>query len=65
MELPLKISLRPPAEAGSSLADFSILKMEAIRSYETSVDARSIQRHTPKDEIIQAAACFSSPSYTL
>jgi hypothetical protein len=30
-------SLQPPAQAGSSLADFSTLKMEAIRSSKTSV----------------------------
>jgi hypothetical protein len=29
--------LQPPAHAGSSLADFSSLKMEAMRSFETSV----------------------------
>jgi hypothetical protein len=28
---------QPPAHAGSSFADFSTLKMEAIRSSETSV----------------------------
>jgi hypothetical protein len=28
--------LQPPVHAGSSLADFSTLKMEAIRSFETS-----------------------------
>jgi hypothetical protein len=34
--LPVAASLQPPAHAGSSLADFSTLKMEAIRSSETS-----------------------------
>jgi hypothetical protein len=33
--------LQPPAHAGSSLADFSTLKMEAIRSSETSIHTRS------------------------
>jgi hypothetical protein len=37
--------LQPPAHAGSSLADFSALKMEAIRSSETSVHTRSTRRH--------------------
>jgi hypothetical protein len=41
-------SLLLPAHAGSSLADFlilsSTLKMEAIRSSETSVNAISLQR---------------------
>jgi hypothetical protein len=31
--------------AGSPVADFSTMKMEAIRSSETSVDAKSTQRH--------------------
>jgi hypothetical protein len=30
--------LQPPADAGSPLADFSTLKMKAMRSSETSVD---------------------------
>jgi hypothetical protein len=42
-------SLQPPANAGSSLADFSTLKMEAIRSSETSVHTRSTQFHIPEN----------------
>jgi hypothetical protein len=38
--------------AGSSLADFSPLKMEAIRSSETSVHTRSTRRHIPEDGIL-------------
>jgi hypothetical protein len=34
----LLLSLQPPADAGSPLANFSTLKLEAIRSPETSVD---------------------------
>jgi hypothetical protein len=45
------VSLQPPAHASSSLVDFSTLKMEAIRSSETSVHARSTQRHIPEDDI--------------
>jgi hypothetical protein len=45
--------LQPPAHAGSQLADFSTLKMEAIRSSETSVDAISTQRHIPEYDILQ------------
>jgi hypothetical protein len=45
-------SLQPPAHAGSPLADSSTLKMEAIRSSETSVDAGSTQRHIPEDDIL-------------
>jgi hypothetical protein len=37
----LVASLQPHAHAGSSLADFSTLKMEAIRSSETSVQSTS------------------------
>jgi hypothetical protein len=39
--------------AGSSIADFSTLKMEAIRSSETSVQSTtSTRRHTPEDVIL-------------
>jgi hypothetical protein len=47
------LSLQPPSHAGSPLADFSTLKMEAIRSSEISVDARYTQRHIPEDNILQ------------
>jgi hypothetical protein len=41
------------AHAGSSLADFSTLKMEAIRSSETSVQSTtSTRRHAPEDGIL-------------
>jgi hypothetical protein len=46
------LSLQPPAHAGSSLADFSTLKMEAIRSSETSVHTRSTRRHIPEGGIL-------------
>jgi hypothetical protein len=42
-----------PDHAGSSLADFSILKMDAIRSSETSVDTTSTRRHIPEDDIFK------------
>jgi hypothetical protein len=45
-------SLQPPAHAGYSLADFSTLKIEAIRSSETSVHTRSTRRHIPEDGIL-------------
>jgi hypothetical protein len=47
------VSLQPPAHAGSSLEDFSTLKMEAKRSSETSVHIRPTQRHIPEDGILQ------------
>jgi hypothetical protein len=46
-------SLKPPAHAVSSLLDFSTLKMEAIRSSETSVDTRSTLLHIPQDGILR------------
>jgi hypothetical protein len=45
--------LQPPSHAGSSHVDFSTLKMEAIRSYETSVHTKSTRRHIPEDGILQ------------
>jgi hypothetical protein len=48
-------SLQPPAHAGSSLADFSTLKMEEIRSSETSVHTRTTRRHIPKMTFIVTA----------
>jgi hypothetical protein len=40
-----------------SLAHFSTLKTEAIRSTETSVYARSIRRHIPEDGILHSQRC--------
>jgi hypothetical protein len=46
--------LQLPAHAGSSLADFSTLKMEAIRSSKTSVQSATFtRRHTPEDGILR------------
>jgi hypothetical protein len=47
-------SLQPPAQAGSSLADFSTLKMEVLRSSVTSVHKRSTRRHIPEDGILHS-----------
>jgi hypothetical protein len=44
--------LQPPTHAGSTLADFSTLKMEAIRSSETSLHTRYTLRHIPEDGIL-------------
>jgi hypothetical protein len=49
--------LRTLADAGTSLADFSILKMEAKRSSETFVHTRSTQRHIPEDGIFRSHRC--------
>jgi hypothetical protein len=52
--------LQPPAHAGSSLADFSTVKMEAIHSSETSVQStRSTWRHIPEDGILQSISVCS------
>jgi hypothetical protein len=53
-----RLNLQPPAHAGSSLADFSTLKMEAIRSSETSVYTRSTRRHIPEDGILHYIFCY-------
>jgi hypothetical protein len=45
---------QPPAHAGSSLVDFSTLKMEAIHSSETSVHTKSTRRHIPEDGILHS-----------
>jgi hypothetical protein len=47
-------SLQPPVHAGSSLADFSTLKMEAKRSSETLVHTISTRRHIPKHGILHS-----------
>jgi hypothetical protein len=59
------LSLQPPAHAGSPIADFSTLKMEAIRSSETSGDTRSTQRHIPEDDILHSHRCESLKSYKI
>jgi hypothetical protein len=51
-------SLQPPAHAGSSLADFSTLKVEAIRSSKTSVHPRSTRRHIPEDAVLHNQRLF-------
>jgi hypothetical protein len=52
------------SHAASSLADFSTLKTEAIRSTETSVHTRSIRRHIPDDSIPDSRRCENLKSYT-
>jgi hypothetical protein len=61
----LSCTLRPPAHAGSSLADFSTLKTEAIRFSETSVHTRSTQRHIPEDGILHSNRCKNLKSYNV
>jgi hypothetical protein len=46
--------LQPLAHAGSSLADFSTLKKEAIPSSETSVYTISTLGHTSEDDILHS-----------
>jgi hypothetical protein len=57
------LSLQPPAHAGSSLADFSTLKMEAIPSSESSVHTRSTRHHIPEDGILHSYRCENLKSY--
>jgi hypothetical protein len=54
-----------PAHAGSSLTDFSTLKMEAIRSYETSVHTRPTMRHIPEDEKSPIKQNFWAVSFSI
>jgi hypothetical protein len=57
--------LQPPAQDGSSLADFYTLKMEAIRSSEMSVHTRSTWRHIPEDGILYSHRRENLKSYTM
>jgi hypothetical protein len=57
--------VQPPAHAGSWLADFSTLKMEAIRSSETSVRTRSTRRHIPEDGIFHSHRRENLSSYKI
>jgi hypothetical protein len=50
-------SLQSPVDAGSSRADFATLKMEAIRSSETSVRRSSTWGHIPEDGILRYEIC--------
>jgi hypothetical protein len=51
--------IRRAAHVGSSLADFSTLKMEAIHSSETSVQTRSTRRHIPEDGNLHTIPVFA------
>jgi hypothetical protein len=53
-----------PAHAGSSLADFSTLKMESIHSSEKSVHfTESTRRHIPEDGNLHSHRCENLKSY--
>jgi hypothetical protein len=41
------------------------LKMEAMLSSDTSVKARSTQRHIPEDDILNSHGCENLKSYVL
>jgi hypothetical protein len=58
-------SLQPPAHSDSSLADFSTLKMKAIRSSETSVHTSSTRRHIPEDCFLHSHRRENLKSYKL
>jgi hypothetical protein len=51
---------QPTGHGGFSLADFSTLKMEAIRSSEMSVHTRSTRRHIPEDGILLSSCSFKT-----
>jgi hypothetical protein len=48
------VSKWPHGHAGSSLADFSTLKMEVILSFETSVHTRNTRRRIPGNGILHS-----------
>jgi hypothetical protein len=56
------VTLQPPVQTGSSRSDSSTLKMEVIRSSETSVHTRSTLRHIPENGILQHSV-YSLMSY--
>jgi hypothetical protein len=58
------LQTEPPVE-NTQLADFSTLKMEAIRSSETYVHTRSTRRHIPEDGILHSHRCENLKSYTV
>jgi hypothetical protein len=60
-----QLSLQPPAQAGSSLADFSTLKMEAIRSSETLIHTRSTRRHIQQNDILHSQRRENLRSYKI
>jgi hypothetical protein len=55
-----QLSLQLPTHAGSSLADFSTLKIEVIRSSETSVHTKSTRRHIPETALFIVTAVKNS-----
>jgi hypothetical protein len=55
--------LQPPAHPGSSLADFSTLKMEAIGFSETSFHTWSTRLHIQKVGIVHSHRCVNLKSY--
>jgi hypothetical protein len=57
------LSVQPLSNSGSSLADFSTLKIEAICSSEKSVYTRPTRRHIPEDGILHSRRCEHLKSY--
>jgi hypothetical protein len=57
------LSLQPPVDAGSPLAEFCTLKMEAICSSETSVNPGATQPHIPEYDILHSHRCENLKSY--
>jgi hypothetical protein len=53
------------AQVDSSLADFSTLKMVAIRSSEMWAHTRSTRRHIPEEGILHSHRCENLKSYKI
>jgi hypothetical protein len=58
-----RLQIEATCSRWSSLTDFSSLKMEAIRSSETSVHTRSTRRHIPEDGILYSHQRENLKSY--
>jgi hypothetical protein len=55
--------LQPPPHAGSSLAEFSTLKMKAMHSSETSVHTRTTRHHIKENGILHSNRRENLKSY--
>jgi hypothetical protein len=54
-------NLQPSAHAGSSFADFSTRRMEAMLSSETSAHTRFTLRHIPEDAAFFSIKIYRNP----
>jgi hypothetical protein len=62
MSISDSVSVRGGKNPGLLSEHFSTLKIEAIRSSETSVNTRPTQRHIPEGDILHSHRCESLKS---